>query len=401
MEKQWFYLSPNTFLWCKNTKGLVYNSISGDSFRFVNDESIRQITDDLANLSNLYCIEIKDVGVTKPSVARFIEIIQASQAGKLVKQIPGQPNPILLPPLLNLQSDVERLRKDTPFIVGEHVLAYLHEVFLHVNTFDDKTHRIRNLEFFRIEIFLDSLLFSSIGHIHLCGEDIAAYPDLLLLIDKLDKIHLKKSIHLKSEKLEKLKDLPDIFTSAQFQLVVEVDNVSDTNLNFINAELTNRKINLEWYFFIKNEKEYELTELLIEKYDLQNAEINPHYTGENLQFFEDNIYLTEVDLQSPGLSKREVFAHQALNTNDFGKITIMSDGIVYANVFHEPLGTIDDDIRELIYNEMDKGTSWRRIRDMKPCCDCVYQWLCPSPSNYELEIGKPNLCHVIPEMYVG
>ena len=75
---------------------------------------------------------------------------------------------------------------------------------------------------------------------------------------------------------------------------------------------------------------------------------------------------------------------------------IFSDGKVYANVYHEPLGTIDDDIRELIYKEMDKGTSWRRIRDMKPCCDCVYQWLCPSPSNYELAIGKPNLCHVKP-----
>ncbi|MDP3441477.1 MAG: TIGR04150 pseudo-rSAM protein, partial [Ignavibacteria bacterium] len=279
--------------------------------------------------------------------------------------------------------------------VGEHVLDYLHEVFLHVNTLEDKTQVIKNLDFFRIENFLESVLFSSVGHIHICGEDVVAYPDLMLLIDKLDRMCIKKSIHIKSGKLEKQEDLPDIFTDGQYQLVVESDSFLDTNwLTFVITILTNKKINVAWHFYIKNEKEYEFAESLIEKYDLENTEIKPVYTGENHQFFEYNIYLTEDDLQKPGLNRREVFAHQALNTNDFGKLTILSDGKVYANVYHDPLGTIDDDIRELIYKEMDKGTSWRRIRDMEPCCNCVYQWLCPSPSNYELAIGKPDLCHV-------
>lgn len=35
-------------------------------------------------------------------------------------------------------------------------------------------------------------------------------------------------------------------------------------------------------------------------------------------------------------------------------------------------------------------------RVQNPCNACIYQWLCPSPSNYELAIGKPNLCHVKP-----
>jgi len=46
--------------------------------------------------------------------------------------------------------------------------------------------------------------------------------------------------------------------------------------------------------------------------------------------------------------------------------------------------------------EMLDNTAWRKIRNDYPCCDCIYQWLCPSPSNYELAIGKPNLCHVKP-----
>ena len=64
------------------------------------------------------------------------------------------------------------------------------------------------------------------------------------------------------------------------------------------------------------------------------------------------------------------------------------------NVNQEALGNINDDIRELIYYELVDGKSWHRIRNQAPCIDCIYQWLCPSPSNYEIAIGRPNLCHV-------
>ncbi|MDO8952667.1 MAG: TIGR04150 pseudo-rSAM protein, partial [Draconibacterium sp.] len=385
MEKHCFHLFPETFLWCKNKMGLVYNSKTGNGFRFINDKSVRQITEKLNNMANLYCIEIESNDTKDLSIVEFIEKVQAIQGGKLVKQIPGQPNPIVLPPLLNLQSDIERLRKESPILVGEHVLDYLHEVFLHVNTLEDKTQVMKNLDFFRIDNFLESVLFSSVSHIHICGEDVVAYPDLMLLIDKLDKMHLKKSIHIKSSRLEKQEDLPDIFTGSQYQLVVEIDTFLDTNrFDFVITILTNKKVNVAWHFYIKSVKEYEFAESLIKKYNFENSEIKPAYTGENRQFFEYNIYLTEDDLQSPGLNKREIFAHQALNTNDFGKLAITSDGKVYANPHFPALGIIEDDIRELVYKEMDQGTSWRRIRVMKPCCDCVYQWLCPSPSNYEL-----------------
>jgi hypothetical protein len=51
-------------------------------------------------------------------------------------------------------------------------------------------------------------------------------------------------------------------------------------------------------------------------------------------------------------------------------------------------------IQEMLFKEMSEGQSWLRIRNQVPCNDCIYQWLCSSPSDYELDIGKPNLCHV-------
>ena len=87
---------------------------------------------------------------------------------------------------------------------------------------------------------------------------------------------------------------------------------------------------------------------------------------------------------------------QKLNIQDFGRLTVMTDGKVYANPNHSAIGHIGETPHALVYREITEGNSWLRIRDQKPCCDCIYQWLCPSPSHYEDVIGKPNLCHIKP-----
>ena len=95
------------------------------------------------------------------------------------------------------------------------------------------------------------------------------------------------------------------------------------------------------------------------------------------------------------MSIKDLFAKQALNTSDFGKINVMSNGEVYANVKHPALGNIHShSVYEIINKEIEEGRSWLRIRNQAPCNQCIYQWLCPAPSDYEIEIGRPNLCHI-------
>jgi len=73
----------------------------------------------------------------------------------------------------------------------------------------------------------------------------------------------------------------------------------------------------------------------------------------------------------------------------------MPNGDAYANIHYTALGNIyTDNISEIIHNELEKGKSWFCIRNQAPCNNCIYQWLCPSPSDYEIAIGRPNLCHV-------
>ena len=109
----------------------------------------------------------------------------------------------------------------------------------------------------------------------------------------------------------------------------------------------------------------------------------------------ENIYLNVEDILSTSWSKNEIFANQQLNTNDFGKIRIATNGYIYANPNYQPIGKWDDDYKKLIYNELRHGNSWRRTRDKQAICkECIYKYLCPSPSNYEIAIQKPNLCNL-------
>ncbi|MBE9468407.1 MAG: hypothetical protein IMY72_08845 [Bacteroidetes bacterium] len=50
---------------------------------------------------------------------------------------------------------------------------------------------------------------------------------------------------------------------------------------------------------------------------------------------------------------------------------------------------------DAVYREMNIGKNWFKLRtNTKPCCNCLYNTLCPPISNYEYALGKYNLCNV-------
>lgn len=52
--------------------------------------------------------------------------------------------------------------------------------------------------------------------------------------------------------------------------------------------------------------------------------------------------------------------------------------------------------KEMAFKEMMTNDNWRRLRkNISICENCVYNFLCPDPSNYELVIGKNNLCNIL------
>ncbi len=153
---------------------------------------------------------------------------------------------------------------------------------------------------------------------------------------------------------------------------------------------------IKWKFPVTSITQYEFVDSFIQKNELKEYEILPIYNGNNLDFFEEYVFMTKEEFNEINLSKREVFINMTLNVNHFGKLTVLPDKKVYASVNEYPLGDIETPVYDILFKEMTEGHSWLQVRDEEPCSECVYQWLCPSPGGFEKAIGKLNLCHVFP-----
>jgi pseudo-rSAM protein len=93
---------------------------------------------------------------------------------------------------------------------------------------------------------------------------------------------------------------------------------------------------------------------------------------------------------------KQIAINKILNQNDFGKITILSNGNIHANLNNNSIGNImKNTIEDTITIEMFSKNSWFKTREhLNPCKNCIYCLLCPPVSNYEYIFRKYNLCTI-------
>jgi pseudo-rSAM protein len=163
----------------------------------------------------------------------------------------------------------------------------------------------------------------------------------------------------------------------------------------LKSDIVNRLKNIgSFNILIFNEDEYSITKNIMLSAHISKYNVIPIFRN-NIKFFKEDVYMDNKSIMAIKLSKREVFAHQSINLNFFGDMFVMPDGSVYSNVNMQPIGTIKNSIYQLITNALKKQQAWLLIRNKGRCRQCVYQWLCPSPSNYELVTHKCNLCNIV------
>lgn len=391
LNNYWLYLEPFTFCFIKNNIVLIYNSLSGENFTCHVDEKIRSVINELLLPSNMYSILLPAYMINDQSVSGFIKNIQQIMAGDIVPVTQETEKPIIIFPKLNIHNDVKRFDS----LTRHNILENLRQITICLDysskpVHGKETNNVQaNMEI--IKKVLDKITNFKWIEIGIdTGKSIKQNLDIFnYLVDIFLDLNFKVTIKIDAEnfKIINIPDLekclvniivhPDFNESTLEETVIQSQNIADCF----------------FVFHIANEDDYDRAESFCNKVK-NNSRYFLLYDGSNFSFFDKYLYLEVEDILSERISRKDIFRNQSLNTNDFGKFTIMPNGKVYANPLHKPLGTIDDDIRTLVYKEMTEGQSWLRIRGMAPCNDCVYQWLCPSPSDYEIAIGRPNLCKV-------
>ena len=385
-KKYWFTVEPYVFITHTIDCCLLYNTLDGAMIE-ISQSKVIKLIQSLSEDENCGVVLFDGEQLLDNDINSFITELRSKFMGDIIDISFSCGKPIQFMPILNLQRDVSRLKSSNKS-VGVDVMKYLNDVTVDFSTINiDK----RSLDI-ATSLYTFFNTISKVKVIRL--KDVWNFPNSKELMGFLKYSHSLKKINCSYKNISsnKLLTIPD----GRFLLEIELD----FPLNIQKWEdvwnvLSSKKLPNEIIFNITSEYEYEQAVLIIDEYSIESSQIKLKFTGINLPFFEENVFISKEDILKEVLSLREIFANQALNTFDFGKITVKSNGDVYANEHYPPLGNITTHtIQEMLYKEMDQGESWLRIRNQAPCNNCIYQWLCPSPSDYELEIGKPNLCHV-------
>jgi pseudo-rSAM protein len=374
----WFTIESYVYIGIANRSVLLYNTLDGVTIESDKVEVIELLQEILLK-ENCGVILLTSDRYKRKEINSFIRILREKYMGDIIDVALSKSKPVQLLPFFNL-SDKHELYKKHNFSPYKNILENLSEISIHIDNSTNVTKLISFLQFAP-----GNLTFNIIGNI----VDVADSNKLMSFFDQYSspKYILCSYSHLSSMH-------PTFENNFSYIILVHfpIDSLKWSNSRQM---LLNQTLPFEYVFDVSSLDDCQQAMQLIEQFRIEKYQLKPVYTGDNISFFEESLFLTKEDILSSSISIKDIFANQSVNIYDFGKINIVPSGDVFANVNHPALGNIcTHNIHEIVQNEVENGKSWFRVRNQAPCSTCTYQWLCPSPSDYEIVIGRPNLCHI-------
>ena len=374
----WFKIEPYVHISIVNSNVLLYNTFDGSFIESKDIEIVKLLKETLLK-ENCGVVLLTAERYNLDNIRKFIMELRAKYMGDIIDIELSKSKPVQIMPFTSLVNTQELFKKQN-FPTGKKILEYLSEISIYVDY---------NTNIMDLNSFLKSL--PNISTVNIIGnlKDVANYKELLLVLDQFPTL---KKITCNYSNVISLQ--PEFVNNFSYSILINYP-IDISKWNYSRRLLLNQSIPFECIFEVTSMDNYSQINKFIEEFGIEKHQLKPVYTGDNIDFFKENVFLTKDDILSTPLSISDFFINQSMNIFDFGKIAIMSNGDIYANVNYPILGNIHThSIYEIISKELEEGRSWLRIRNQAPCNTCLYQWFCPSPSNYEIAIGRPNLCHV-------
>ena len=400
MKTHWFTLYTDTFFWLNDTFGLVYNTKNKKQFLFSLTNKLLDKSHQLLEIENLYSIELTDNDISDNELNQWIQSLINIEAGYLSHNVAFEKKPVSLKPILKVQDKKEYYELKHNQGKGSVILQNLHELTFYINSSTNGNNEYYKQHLFPIKdchVLDSSQIFSFIRNSRnpfLCNINIVgnifSYPNFEKFLIDISTFSIPCTTHImindlldNKEKINEINFIDHIHFNFLIESAFDVSSLKDISFPYsITA-------------FIVSESDFIKFSSLLESFSsTQLIKMIPIYNGENMRFFKSNVFIDKDEIEHIALSKNEIFMRQSINIGNYGKLIIMPNGNVYDNVNVSPMGTINNSPYSLVYKEFIENKSWFRTRDQSPCKDCIYQWLCPSPSNYEIVMGRNNLCNI-------
>ena len=374
----WFTIEPYVFVDIKSKHVLLYNTLDGVTIESTNEKIVELLQETLQE-ENCGVALLTHERYRQEEICCFVDELREKFMGDVINVSLSDGKPVQILPFYNYSKEQELYKKNN-FSSYKNILEKLFDISLYI----DATTNITKLIHFLITL-PKNLTFNIVGNM----EEVPNYSELFSYLD-----HCSSPKNLLCSYKNIIPLQPIFAHNFSYQISVSFP-INVERWNHAMKVLLSQALPVEFVFEVSSEEDVQLSEQLIEQHQIDKYRLKPNYTGNNIRFFENEVFLSKEDILSTPMTMKDFFARQAMNLYDFGKITILPNGDVYANLNHPSLGNIYvNNIHEILHKEVEEGKSWFRVRNHPPCTDCVYQWICPSPSNYEIAIGRSNLCHV-------
>lgn len=398
MEKYTLRINSNVFIWIKGRKGMVYNSLNFKFFRFDVSDKIKEICRELDRPENLYTVVLMKTEVDSLSFKTWVENLISIDAANLeLYQKDYLPS---LKPILKIHNDREKVIKNRCYL---DVVNSLKEINIHLNgmnlSLEEKdfykqflypTQMLdKELDYYSLISFLKFIPQKEGVSLNFVG-NYCAYSKFKELYNFLNSIKNPVTFYFRLDDIYFGKDkLKDVIARFNVHIICKLNKASVSKIKVLSKRITN----ISCSFLVSSKKEIEMLEML--ELDNIRFKIVPVFTTNNENFLSENIYLEEKDCLNFRVDKRHIFMNKTMNGLFFGNIEILPDGSVWDNLNFEKIGLLHDDFADLMLAMYKEKGAWFYKREQYPCNKCLYQWLCPPPSNYELVMNKPNLCHIV------
>lgn len=295
----WFYLEPYTFIFEGENCKVVYNTINSFYMKFSSPE-INQLLADLSIPENGYCIPIKNIQAKNIEIVEFVHKIRNSFSGDVVskRDLSSEKKPFIFVPILRLNNDVNKIKKEDGRSIGDSILRNVSEVtcylpgrcehdcpecgeyckqMIHCAKFDEINLGVEDY----LTLF-EKLESCGVNKVNLVFARMNDAFNKFLLID-IDKFNFKKCIYVNYKNINYV-DFDLI--SKEIEVNIYIHSQSDVVKSVKNL-LKYENLPIKWKYIIENESDLDNLNKLS---DFQNIHFIPFYNKRNISFFEKYVY---------------------------------------------------------------------------------------------------------------
>ena len=383
-------LKSTTFLWMGEGKGLLYNTENYSYLSFdIDNDDIEACCRIWQNIDYLYVSHFDEKNA-HPSFLSLASRIESLGLGVIVED---NTSAIALPPVLKIKHAVENLHLWEGGMRAQPVLSNLMclRVFLGGNT-DGRDWWRQVLYPMSANQWLNVPHFCSF--IRKC--DFRTLTNIELIVSEWDPARIRDLIGFFSG--TQLKDrVCVVFAHSDPGYINDIiDDLSSSRVHILQVCPPGGEMSVsswvpgrKYHLLIRCEDDYRRWNSLAANLSDKDYTLIP-VAENNVDFFRANVFLSEEEILSQKLSKKDIFRHQALNVNQFGVLYVFPDGTVHSAPDAPAVGTLEDSVHQVIIRELEENHAWRQTRqEMEPCRNCIYHDLCPSPTAYERVLGVP------------